>query len=123
MPINFKGGLIGRKQQQELIEQQRLLFEEEQIERARQAFNRAVNHCLEKINDYLPSSKFSREEQIEVCRFLIEHRNNLSEKGYDTHFFLNMFSDMVEKMEEQQNANHDMVFLAVMRASKRLVQT
>lgn len=118
------GGLIGKKEQARMIQQQQAIEQEEeriQIERAREILQRAYNKCVEKMGEYLPSPEYSQKEHQEVALFVVENRQQLIDNGYDIKFFLNMFGEMVTKMKKQKDVTHEMAFKAVMRASYRLI--
>ena len=118
------GGLIGKKEQARMIQQQQAIEQEEeriQIERMREILERAYYKCVEKMSKYLPSPEYSQEEHQEVARFVVENRQKLIDNGYEIKFFLNMFGEMVTKMKKQENVTHKIAFKAVMRASYRLI--
>ena len=52
---------------------------------------------------------------------MVEHNEQLSERGYDTRLFLSMFAEMVDKLKTAQGVGHNDAFTVVMRASMRLI--
>lgn len=104
-------GLIGPGEQKRMIA----------IQEMRDLAERVHNVCIEQIQNYLPPAEFSRQEQEDVCNFVVEHNEQLSEKRYDTKFFLSMFAEMVDKLKTTQDVGDNDAFTLVMRASMRLI--
>jgi hypothetical protein len=111
-----KGGLVDNKKLQQEISQQ--IAHELQLD----VVDRAYTLCLEKIIDYLPRDKYSEENRIKLCQFLVEHRDDLVRMGYnDTSKFLNMFTEMMNKLIENEGISPDQAFTVVFRASERFI--
>jgi len=111
-----KGGLVDNKKLQREIARQIA------IEQAQQIIDRAFNRCLEEIVNYLPHEHFTDNQRNELCEFIVENREKLGEMGYDTHKFLSMFQEMMNKIIENEGINTEKAFLVVFNASKRFVQ-
>ena len=105
------GGLIGPGEKKRMIA----------IQEMRDLAQRVHNVCIEQIQNYLPSAEYSRQEHEDVCNFVVEHNEQLSERGYDTRLFLSMFAEMVDKLKTAQGVGHNDAFTVVMRASMRLI--
>ena len=105
------GGLIGHGEKKRMIA----------IQEMRNLAERAHNICIEQLHNYLPSAEYSRQQYEDVCNFVVEHNEQLRNRGYDTRIFLNMFAEMVDKLKTRQGVGHNDAFTVVMRASMRLI--
>jgi len=111
-----KGGLVDNKKLQQEIAQQ--IAHELQLD----VVDRAYALCLEKIVVYLPRNKYSEENRIKLCQFLVEYRDDLVRMGYnDTSKFLIMFTEMMNKLIENEGISPDQAFTVVFRASERFI--
>ncbi len=88
----------------------------------RNIIEQAYNHCLTGISKNLPLHKYTDKQRSELCKFLVEHREVLVQKGYDDmRHFLDMFTQMVDRLVENYGITPEEAFTPVMQASLDLI--
>ena len=98
------------------------MAERAELERMNATVQQAYQLCIEGIGTFLPTDKFSDEQRVMICQFVIEHHPLLVDNGFpDTRTFATMFTQMVDNLIEKEDVSQEQAFLVVMRASYRMI--